>query len=417
MATKNTISVDVDGGTSAEAAYNNALTANNIAGNAPSADNYTFVGWVDEQGNDVVLANTIINSNKTFTAKYTYNASFAISWNATPIGVSVYQIYDSTTNTYLAINPTELGTANVGNGDTIVISLIGQTGYSTPTLQINGSSVELVSRQYTFVVTQATASNAIGGTANSYSLSYTASTTGISSYSVKKNGNAISSGGTFIAGDTLSATATPSSNYSISYSWKNASGEVISTAQSISAPAGNVSLAITAASTIQSVLVTPSVGSDGKTLVVSSSYTASTAITVSGTYTTTTGSSGTIAVTIASGSSSGSSSAISAIISNIQSLTVSPSSYGSQVYTVSPTSVSNVQRTVSYNSNGGSGSMSSQNVLSGDSIILQTNAFTPPTNKGFAGWGTTPVVAKYDAGSSLIITKNTIIYAIWSDIA
>ncbi|MDO4730897.1 MAG: InlB B-repeat-containing protein, partial [Clostridia bacterium] len=74
-----------------------------------------------------------------------------------------------------------------------------------------------------------------------------------------------------------------------------------------------------------------------------------------------------------------------------------------------------IYNTLSYDANGGSGTMKSESVKSGVLFELPTTcSFTPPTGKMFAGWATSPdgdiILTNF-----LAISKNTTVYAIWTD--
>ncbi|MGH3555125.1 MAG: InlB B-repeat-containing protein, partial [Mycobacterium sp.] len=71
---------------------------------------------------------------------------------------------------------------------------------------------------------------------------------------------------------------------------------------------------------------------------------------------------------------------------------------------------------VTFNANGGSGSMSSENFTSGVPKALKTNTFTR-SNYTFAGWGTTPSgpVVYFDA-ETVTIAASVTLYAIWTPV-
>ncbi|MCR4669524.1 MAG: cell wall-binding repeat-containing protein [Clostridia bacterium] len=72
--------------------------------------------------------------------------------------------------------------------------------------------------------------------------------------------------------------------------------------------------------------------------------------------------------------------------------------------------------TVTYNSNGGSGSMSAVNVNSGENVTVSDCGFS---NEGyiFAGWNTAADGSgtSYEAGDVITVTKNIVLYAQWTD--
>lgn len=73
--------------------------------------------------------------------------------------------------------------------------------------------------------------------------------------------------------------------------------------------------------------------------------------------------------------------------------------------------------TLTYNSNGGSGSMSQQTFLSGETVIIAANSFTAPNGKEFSKWNTTAngTGTSYNAGVPVGFTGNTTLYAQWKD--
>ena len=71
--------------------------------------------------------------------------------------------------------------------------------------------------------------------------------------------------------------------------------------------------------------------------------------------------------------------------------------------------------TVAYDVNGGTGSVSSQTVIAGNTITLDNGAgLTPPEGKVFGGWGDT-ASATEALESPYKPTANVTIYAIWND--
>lgn len=71
--------------------------------------------------------------------------------------------------------------------------------------------------------------------------------------------------------------------------------------------------------------------------------------------------------------------------------------------------------TVSYDVNGGTGSVSSQTVIAGNTVTLDNGAgLTPPEGKVFAGWGDN-ASATEALESPYKPTADVTIYAIWND--
>ena len=73
-----------------------------------------------------------------------------------------------------------------------------------------------------------------------------------------------------------------------------------------------------------------------------------------------------------------------------------------------------VTHTVSFNANGGSGSMADVTEVSG-TYTLPACTFTAPAGKQFKGWATSASGAVI-AGTSIEVTANTTLYAVWEDI-
>ena len=70
--------------------------------------------------------------------------------------------------------------------------------------------------------------------------------------------------------------------------------------------------------------------------------------------------------------------------------------------------------TVTYNVNGGTGSVPSATVIAGQSLTLNNGSgITPPTNKTFAGWGTT-AGATSTVASPYTPTGNVTLYAVYN---
>jgi len=72
---------------------------------------------------------------------------------------------------------------------------------------------------------------------------------------------------------------------------------------------------------------------------------------------------------------------------------------------------------VSYNSNGGTGTMSNDEVVYGDKHTLPACTFTAPEGKQFAGWavGSVDAISLKQANTKITIEEPTVIYAIWAD--
>lgn len=73
---------------------------------------------------------------------------------------------------------------------------------------------------------------------------------------------------------------------------------------------------------------------------------------------------------------------------------------------------------VSYNGNGGLGSMVGDMVIEGGIFELDDCTFTVPEGKQFKGWavGSIDALPLLQAGAKIIVTSDTVIYAIWEDI-
>lgn len=71
--------------------------------------------------------------------------------------------------------------------------------------------------------------------------------------------------------------------------------------------------------------------------------------------------------------------------------------------------------TVTYNVNGGTGSISDETVIAGNTIELNTGStLTPPTDKVFSGWATTSDATAADVASPYKPTGNVTLYAVWT---
>lgn len=77
------------------------------------------------------------------------------------------------------------------------------------------------------------------------------------------------------------------------------------------------------------------------------------------------------------------------------------------------------QRTLTYNSNGGTGTMTDANSPYGDgaTVTVLANTFTAPEGKRFSHWNTAAddTGTNYAAGATFSIGANTVLYAIWED--
>ena len=70
--------------------------------------------------------------------------------------------------------------------------------------------------------------------------------------------------------------------------------------------------------------------------------------------------------------------------------------------------------TVSFDANGGTGTMANVPNISGN-YTLPANGFTAPTNKQFKGWATS-ASGTVITGTSITVTADTTLYAIWEPI-
>jgi uncharacterized repeat protein (TIGR02543 family) len=72
--------------------------------------------------------------------------------------------------------------------------------------------------------------------------------------------------------------------------------------------------------------------------------------------------------------------------------------------------------TVSYDVNGGTGSISDETVIAGNTVALNSGStLTPPTDKVFSGWATTSDATAADVTSPYKPTGNVTLYAVWVD--
>lgn len=73
-----------------------------------------------------------------------------------------------------------------------------------------------------------------------------------------------------------------------------------------------------------------------------------------------------------------------------------------------------VEYTVIYNANGGSGTIESETVEFGESITLDDGStLTPPSDKTFGGWATTPTATAPNVASPYKPTADVTLYAVW----
>ena len=73
-----------------------------------------------------------------------------------------------------------------------------------------------------------------------------------------------------------------------------------------------------------------------------------------------------------------------------------------------------VEYTVIYNANGGTGEIASETVEFGESITLDDGStLTPPSNKAFGGWATTPTATESNVASPYKPTADVTLYAVW----
>lgn len=74
--------------------------------------------------------------------------------------------------------------------------------------------------------------------------------------------------------------------------------------------------------------------------------------------------------------------------------------------------------TVSYNANGGTGTIASVEVEAGQSVTLSDGTgLTAPEGKEFKGWAKTDSAQSATVTSPFTPDKDTVLYAVWGDIA
>ena len=72
--------------------------------------------------------------------------------------------------------------------------------------------------------------------------------------------------------------------------------------------------------------------------------------------------------------------------------------------------------TVSYDSNGGTGTITDVTVIAGNSLDLNDGStLTPPTDKVFAGWADSSTAETANISSPYTPTQNATLYAVWGD--
>ena len=72
--------------------------------------------------------------------------------------------------------------------------------------------------------------------------------------------------------------------------------------------------------------------------------------------------------------------------------------------------------TITYNANGGTGTVSAQSVIAGNSASLSDGTgLVAPEGKRFAGWATENTATEPDVDSPYTPTGNTTLYAVWVD--
>ena len=75
-----------------------------------------------------------------------------------------------------------------------------------------------------------------------------------------------------------------------------------------------------------------------------------------------------------------------------------------------------VEYSVIYNANGGTGEIATETVEFGESITLDDGStLTPPTDKVFVGWATTPTATAPNVASPYKPTADVTLYAVWDD--
>ena len=75
-----------------------------------------------------------------------------------------------------------------------------------------------------------------------------------------------------------------------------------------------------------------------------------------------------------------------------------------------------VKYTVSYDANGGSGTIEAVEVTAGESMTVSDGTgLTAPTGKTFAGWAKTSSAQSATVTSPFTPTKDTVLYAVWTD--
>jgi uncharacterized repeat protein (TIGR02543 family) len=105
---------------------------------------------------------------------------------------------------------------------------------------------------------------------------------------------------------------------------------------------------------------------------------------------------------------------VSHTITSILSLSVTPDRDASYSYIVHAESTPVEYYSVSYDANGGSGTIPSQTVQSGESVIVRSNSFSR-SGYVFIGWATSSSGnVEYQGGSTISnVTSNITLYAVW----
>ena len=232
---------------------------------------------------------------------------------------------------------------------------------------------------------------------------------------VQNGGNTTVTGsGTYQYGETVTITATPTTNTTCTTygtpAWTKTSGEgTLNSASgtSVTFTMGLGDATVTATSTASNVAQT----------VTLSKGTGVSGITIAGTnYTGTSASLNCGSYTISGNYNSGYEFSSWAVANNVS---VASTSSASTTLTVSGAGTLTLNAkssgyTISYNANGGSGSIASQEVSQGSSVTLADNAFTR-SNYYFKGWATssTATTPTYRTNQSITPSGNMTLYAVW----
>lgn len=96
-------------------------------------------------------------------------------------------------------------------------------------------------------------------------------------------------------------------------------------------------------------------------------------------------------------------------ISITENSTVDVTEYASAVINVA-------EVTLSYDTNGGTGTISPVSVIAGGTVTLDSgSSLTAPEGKEFAGWATTSAATEPDAVSPYKVSSDKTLYAVWAD--